>query len=95
MYIISLMKLIETFYLKSTVVRLCAVKEEVLQLEPHPFYFLRSSRRHSIFANRRYTAEECTEMAKVGFVSAGNLLQRSTQKYNFFFNLNLTEKIMI
>ena len=62
------------------------MNDAVLQLELNPAFFYRSSLRHPIFAieasvfdrfvNRRLTAEECTEMAEVGFVSMGDLLQR-------------------
>ena len=96
-------KFIETLYPASTLQRLHVVKDMVLQLELNPSFFFRSSLRHSVFAigtsiidrfvDLRLTAEECSVMAQAGFYSVGDLLQRTTYKDKFIFNLNLTEKV--
>ena len=95
-------KFIELAYPESTVQRLHVVKDVVRQLELSPSFFYRSSLRQSVFAtelsivdrmtDNRLTPEECTWLADVGFVSIGDLLQRTPHNDKFVFNLNLIDR---
>ena len=95
-------KFIEMAFPESTVQRLHVVKDAVRQLELSPSFFFRSSLRQSVFAtelsiadrliDNRLTPEECTWLEEYGFVSIGDLLQRTFHKDKFVFNLNLIDR---
>ena len=95
-------KFIESAYPESTVQRLHVVKDAVRQLELSPSFFFRSSLRQSVFAtelsivdrlvDNRLTFGEIDILEDAGFVSIGDLLQRTPHNDKFVFNLNLIDR---